>query len=143
MTWTTALALSTLTALPGAGVVQTSWEEEVMAQIEAIHDQVAADFDYAADLVVGEVEGDASDAFGLEVTGNATYVVVAVCDSDCGDIDLVIYDEVGAEVASDVEEDDHPVVRPRGEGDYSVEVQMVDCAAATCAYAVQVFRRLD
>ena len=69
------------------------------------------------------------------------YKIVAMCDGDCGDIDLCIYDEQGRQVDCDVQSDDKPIVEvmPRSTGLYTVEVDMHDCDVAPCGYGVAVF----
>jgi len=132
------MALALVAGLSGLALAQ-SFEDQVAGQIAAIHDEIAADFDYASDMVIGEVEAGGSDGFPMTVNGNAQYIIVAVCDADCGDVDLVLYDAEEDEAAADIEYDDYPVLDFQGEGEYWVEVVMTDCATETCLYAVQVF----
>lgn len=136
-----ALPLAVLLALAGPALAPQDWEEQVILQIEAIHAEIAADYSYASDLVIGEIEAEGSDGFALEISGDADYIIVGVCDTDCGDLDLAIYDPEEDQAAADLEYDDYPVLRVQGEGEFWVEVIMTDCAAQTCAYAVQVFVR--
>ncbi len=132
------LSVIALLALPANALLQ-SWEEQVEIQIAAIHAEIAADYDYASDLVIGELEHDDVDGFTLRLRGDAEYIIVGVCDNDCADLDLAIYDPYEDEVAADTEYDDYPVLYVSGEGDYEVEVYMADCAAATCLWGAQVF----
>ena len=131
--------LCALVALPATLSPTQDWEEQVAAQIEAIHQEIAPDFEYASDMVIGEIYAGDSDGFGMTVQGDAQYIIVAVCDADCGDLDLVIYDPEEEEAAADVELDDYPVLSVQGEGEYWVEILMTDCQAETCLYAVQAF----
>lgn len=134
------LALVAALALAGIALAQ-DFEEQVAGQIAAIHDEIAPDFEYASDMVIGEVEAGGTDGFPMTVNGNAEYIIVAVCDADCGDVDLVVYDAEEDEAAADIEYDDYPVIEFQGEGEYWVEVVMTECAAETCLYAIQVFER--
>ena len=115
------------------------WEEQVSDQIAAIHDEIAPDFEYASDMVIGETPAGETSTFSMTVHDGAEYIIVAVCDADCGDVDLVIYDPDSEQVAGDIEMDDYPVVEFQGEGDYEVGVVMTDCSADTCLWAAQVF----
>jgi len=53
--------------------------------------------------------------------------VYATCDSDCSDIDIALYSELGVEVASDYEMDNYPVVTAPFEGVFVIEVSMPTC----------------
>lgn len=137
------LSLLLLFALPwsGGAVAPQSWEDQVADQIAAIHAEIASDFEYASDMVIGELEPGYSDGFSMDVSGDAEYIVIAVCDVDCGDLDLAVYDAYEDEAAADIEYDDYPMIAFQGEGEYFVEVMMADCEADTCLWAAQVFVR--
>lgn len=137
-----AILLLVLAAALGPAPHQT-WQEQVEMQIEAIHLEIAADYAYASDLLIGELEPGDSDGFELELEGYADYIIVGVCDVDCDDLDLVVYDPEEDEAAADVETDDAPVIHVRGEGTYWVEVLMPGCSAGTCLWAAQVFVKRD
>ncbi|MET0183020.1 MAG: hypothetical protein ABW199_09065 [Caulobacterales bacterium] len=71
------------------------------------------------------------------------YRIIAVCDADCGDLDLRIIDPSGEVIAADVQRDDYPIlrVRPRQTGAFNVEVKMYQCASAPCYFAMNVYGR--
>jgi len=79
----------------------------------------------------------------LRLEAGRQYIVVGVCDDDCGDMDLNASDPSGQEIASDTEDDAMPVLAivPERSGDYTFRVQMYDCAVEPCAYFVQPFVR--
>ena len=59
--------------------------------------------------------------------------VSAICDDDCYDIDLFLYDaETGDLVDSDTMEDAVPVVIAPYEGNFWIEVMMVGCSLEPC-----------
>ena len=67
--------------------------------------------------------------------------IVGVCDGDCSDLDLAIYDEAGREVVRDVSPDDAPelrflVIEP---GVYRLRVFMAACSREPCAFGLQAF----
>jgi len=68
-------------------------------------------------------------------------MLIAACDTDCSDVDLILYDANGNTVDSDFELDDFPIVSttPGRDGVYRLEVQMVACSANPCRYAIQQF----
>ena len=133
-------ALIPLALGPTAPAPQT-WEDQVEIQMAEIHAEIAADYDYASDMLIGELEEDDYYEFDLELDGAADYIIVGVCDNDCYDLDLAIYDPEEDEVAADFEDDAFPVISVQGEGEFWVEVSMPGCDASTCVWAVQVFVR--
>lgn len=68
-------------------------------------------------------------------------VLVGVCDGDCSDMDLTLFDPGGTQLAADIETDDVPIVRttPGRTGAYSVTVQMAACSVDPCGFALQAF----
>jgi hypothetical protein len=70
-----------------------------------------------------------------------SYAVVAVCDDDCDDVDVALYDLAGREAKVDDDESDFAVVtyEPFASGDYIVRVHMYSCAAEPCGYGVKVY----
>ncbi|MGC1525491.1 MAG: hypothetical protein WA783_05525, partial [Phormidesmis sp.] len=72
-----------------------------------------------------------------------TYSLVGVCDEDCSDLDIVLYDDNGNIVASDLQPDDFPVVTvtPRWNAQFTINVRMVSCSIAPCRFGVGAFGR--
>jgi hypothetical protein len=71
------------------------------------------------------------------------YRVLAVCDRDCADLDLVVFDNNGAQVAQDTATSSQPVVAvaPAYSANFTVQVQMFNCSVAPCYYAVVLYAR--
>ena len=70
------------------------------------------------------------------------YIAIGLCDEPCKDIDLVVEDESGLELASDRKEDAIPIVElaPKAETIALFRVKMIRCDRAPCAYAAGVYR---
>lgn len=51
----------------------------------------------------------------------------AICDEDCSDLDLYLYNEMGVMVDADDEVDSFPIVTAPYEGTFVVEVAMPSC----------------
>lgn len=79
----------------------------------------------------------------IQLYGGYDYRVIGVCDRDCNDLDLVLYDSNGAIIVQDTSTDDHPVlsVQPGANGNFTVQVQMYHCSVAPCYYALTLFGR--
>src|SRR5262249_31997141 len=79
----------------------------------------------------------------VNVVSGVEYRVAGVCDRDCSDLDLVLFDSSNQQIAQDTSTDDHPVVaiKPTSSGHYTVQVQMYRCSVAPCYYAVALYGR--
>ncbi len=70
-----------------------------------------------------------------------TYHILGVCDQDCRDLDLKLYDENGNLLVQDTRNDDTPWVKvtPRWTGAFAVRVEMHSCYDNPCYYGVGIF----
>ena len=77
----------------------------------------------------------------LEVGGE--YRIIGVCDSDCGDLDLILYDQAGNLISQDNLTDATPVVAvaPQWTGPFTVRTQMHNCTVQPCYYALVLYGR--
>jgi hypothetical protein len=77
----------------------------------------------------------------LEVGGD--YRIVGVCDNDCGDLDLFLYDQNNVLVSQDNLTDAMPIVSvaPQWTGPFTVQAVMHNCTVAPCYYAVVLYGR--
>lgn len=71
-----------------------------------------------------------------------TITFIAVCDIDCTDIDLAVYDGSGDIIVKDIALDDRPevefdVITP---GIFQVGVYMASCSREPCAFAVRAYK---
>jgi len=87
-------------------------------------------------------EGE-TDIFELYLEEGYEYAIVAVCDTDCSDIDLTLYDGAGNEIDVDELSDDVPIVEvePIFGETFEFEVTVYDCSNEPCYYGVGVFAR--
>jgi len=69
-----------------------------------------------------------------------SYKIVAVCDGDCGDIDLCLFDENGNKIDCDETDDDKPIVSvsPKWTGRFRLWVKMYDCKVNPCKFGIGV-----
>jgi len=87
----------------------------------------------------GSLEGGATARVPLRVHAGELVGALAVCDADCGDLDLRLLDAHGEELARDEEDDAKPVVAWRADTDEQItlEVSMRRCTLEPCGYAWQ------
>ena len=88
----------------------------------------------------GALDAGEQDDLVMRLQGGRAHVMMAACDQDCGDIDLVVRDSRGNVVASDLLDDDVPVLNytPSAEAEYRVSVIMVNCSIEPCGYGLAV-----
>jgi hypothetical protein len=92
---------------------------------------------------IGSLRTGATASHGVQLSAGTSYSLVGVCDNDCSDLDLRLYDPNGREVASDLLTDDTPVVNvtPRRSGTYTVRAIMTACSSQPCRYGIGVYGR--
>lgn len=118
------------------------WEASVRARLKLLEFILADEGWYAThDVYVGYLnEGEIRD---VSITRDAGvfYSIVGVCDDDCTDLDLALYDPSGEMIDLDLPADDYPEVSvtPSGSGAYRFRVLMSDCEIGPCRFGVQAF----
>ncbi|MEA5477806.1 hypothetical protein VB774_09255 [Pseudanabaena galeata UHCC 0370] len=90
---------------------------------------------------IGDLGRRGQDDITLNLKRGTNYAIIGVCDNDCRDIDLQLYDDNGNLVASDTKDDDTPVVRitPRWNAQFTIRVIMSSCSNAPCRYGIGFF----
>jgi hypothetical protein len=71
------------------------------------------------------------------------YQIVGVCDRDCTDLDLRLFDGNGGLIIEDTGVSNQPIVGviPTTSGMFTVQVHMYACTVAPCYYAVALYAR--
>jgi len=141
---TMALALA-VAVLPAVLHAQDRFAGEAAAQL-AVMVAVAQQEGYstaAQAMYEGRLNEGRSEVLRLTLDPAFEHAIVAVCDGDCTDLDVVVLEENGSELAADRQADALPIVFvPRGHaGDHALRVRMAGCVAGPCRYAVAVFNR--
>ncbi|OLC08512.1 MAG: hypothetical protein AUH42_01240 [Gemmatimonadetes bacterium 13_1_40CM_70_11] len=129
---------------PGVARAQNQWERTVRSQIRQ-HSQFLTDRDYgmSGDVYQGKLDNHETEYLSITLHPGTSYAFLAVCDEDCRDVDLRLFDPDGDEVDSDVGTDDWPIVKvtPSVTGKYQVKVIMASCAGNPCYYGIGVFTK--
>lgn len=117
--------------------------QQIRAQLDILTDSLELD-DYRPVLThidnVGLNAGE-SKVWPLSLDADTEYVIAAVCDNDCQNIDLELL-EGEALVDSDREEDAYPmVVGVAGNHEYSAKITMQACAVSPCYSGLRLFRK--
>ncbi len=81
-----------------------------------------------------------SDSFTFTLRRGRSYKVLSVCDEDCSDLDLTLYDEYNNKIGQDLQTDSLPIigVNPRWTGKYRLVVKMYSCHRNPCYYGISI-----
>lgn len=84
-------------------------------------------------------EGESATA-NIELAAGNYYAFFAVCDKDCGDIDLALLHD-GKSIVANTESDNQPSLQWKAEqsGSYQLKASVEDCDSDKCAYTIQAF----
>jgi hypothetical protein len=139
------VTLAALIAGSGAAAAQGSlWELQVRHQLERVDETLRREgYARVHTSDVRALNTDESEALPVKLEAGSSYAVLGVCDHDCTALHLVLFNEVGYEVAAAHATNEAPLmqVSPREPGRYRVKVMMAGCGMNPCWYGVAVFRK--
>ncbi len=138
------------TAVGAAPTTAVDYRQQVLGYLDQQHKPLT-DAGYARDTGamdwIGLLRVGTPKVWEVELVRGGDYQVVGVCDSDCKDVDMEIYDMTGSFVGRDTLVDDYPRVqfRPAQSGVHTVKVWLRDCNSAdgtqSCMVATRILRR--
>lgn len=93
------------------------------------------------DTHIGNLGDKDRESFSVTLHAGTAYAIIAVCDNDCSDVDLKLFDADDNLVDSDVETDDYPLVRAEVSRtqQFRVQVIMASCRTNPCYYGIGVY----
>ena len=124
--------------------IANQWVRQVRSQIRLREDVLTTrGYELTTQIYTGRLRDDESETLVSELRFGNDYAFLGVCDNDCSDVDLRLFDDDGREVDSDVRTDDWPVVRvtPARSGRFRVRVIMASCRTNPCYYGVGLYRK--
>ena len=127
------------------GTYQIAQVDPWVAQVRSQLRRVANIAGYNGYSLTHDFFGNLRDNYREDVTFNLrsgkTYRIIGVCDNDCSDLDLKIYDANGNLIASDTLRDSQPIisVRPKWDSAFTVRATMVSCSSSPCRYGIGAF----
>ena len=137
-------ALIAFALAASASAAANEYEGVVRAQLEAVKGVAEGEgFRRAFDDHYDLLGNGASDDYTFELKAGREYFIASVCDQDCSDIDLKLFDENDNVIAEDDLVDDAPIVKvtPRWSGKFRLNVTMYACSSAPCYYGISVMGR--
>lgn len=92
---------------------------------------------------LGNLNHGGESTLSINLKARTSYKVVAVCDEDCRDLDLVLFDENNNEISRDKTTDNKPIVEviPKWTGKFNLKVTMYNCNQNPCYFGVTVLAR--
>lgn len=152
-TTSTVTPASEIPPTPGPGATaaqQVDWRRQVLSYLDQQHKPLM-DRGYVRDDGtedwIGLLKVGTPKVWEVQLVRGVDYQVVGVCDSECKDVDMEIYDPGGAKMGGDVLADDAPQVHfvPTSSGAHTVKVWLRTCNAAdgssSCVVAARVLRK--
>lgn len=136
------LGLSLGFSVPSSTAQSTDqiWSQLTSESTRASNDGFAR-FNY----IIGYLDNDTEpvDNWPVYLTAGSAYRIVGVCDNDCTDVDLSLEDDDRVVLASDLLEDDIPIINftPKASATYWIRPTMVVCTVNPCGYGIAVFVR--
>jgi hypothetical protein len=118
------------------------WTNEVRGQLLVVAGAAGlGGYQMTHDPFIGSLGNGGYNDITLNVRDGVSYAIVGVCDSDCRDIDLELYDDNGNRIVADTGSNDTPGVRftPRWSARFTIRVTMASCSNAPCRYGIGFF----
>ena len=138
------LSLLVMPLLPRSGFPRSP-EDSLKEQLLAIAQAAEKEgYELSADLTHVDVMGDdAEESYTLSLDADTEYKIVGICDDDCDDLDLVLYDEKENLISRDSSTDSTPIVdvTPKWTGKFALIVHMASCKDAPCGYAFTILKK--
>jgi hypothetical protein len=129
---------------PPPAAAAASPQALILAQLQQAHAALGQQgYQLMGEPVSGGLQQGQSWNVPAQLQPGLDYRIVGVCDRDCADLDLVVFDAQGAVVTQDTSTTSQPVVaiQPAYLGNFTVQVQMFNCTVAPCYYAVALYAR--
>ena len=135
------LATFIFAALVASGAQAQSYADTVWNQLQDWYDDYSDDGYSVKNYVVGTLDEDEQDSWTFYFEGGFDYKLVGVCDENCDDIDMAIYDDKGRLIDEDTLSDDYPIVSLVGarSGRYRIELDMYSCSVEPCYFGFAIF----
>lgn len=131
-----------------AALAEEAYIELVHEQLDAMSAEVAAKAEVAGatatDIETFEdlLASDTGHSYDFQTEAETSYFLVAACDADCGDIDLILKDGDDTVIAADETATDVPILIFDSEvaSTMMVTANLYDCAVETCYYGVRLIK---
>jgi hypothetical protein len=130
-----AAVAAVLVAAAPASAQDTAGRGLVTAKLDTVTAALASSgFTPAGEPTIVSIPADNSTEVQMQVQAGKGYVIVGICDENCGDLDLLVLKADGTTVGQDVADDNAPLVTYVATENTTlrVRVSMAGCTAASC-----------
>jgi hypothetical protein len=141
-----ALALTAVAGLVVSTAAAAPQQDEWVAQVRRMLQRAGQEYENRGyqmthQILTGSLNNGQSEFVSVPLSIGTAYQIMGACDTDCSDLDLVLYDPQGNQLDDDLELDDFPIVAASASrsGSYRVKVTMAKCSAEPCRYGLGVF----
>jgi len=127
---------------PATGAV--NYQQQILDRLSQVEDLfVAQGFQRLAEPVSGQLQQGQHANVPVTLQAGGEYRIIGVCDSDCGDFDLILYDQSNNIVSQDTLPDPAPIVSvtPQWSGPFTAQAVMHNCTVQPCYYALVLYGR--
>ncbi len=140
---TALLTAATVAALPTLSLAADRWESQVRLQmLAAVAVSLTQGYTLRDDVQVGSLRQGQSTSFTFTASEGQQYMVVANCDADCRDVDLVVSEPDGREFADRDATDLALVKLGSGHtGTHRITVSMPHCQANPCRFGLALLTK--
>lgn len=121
---------------------QSSHQQVVQTQLDLIEVLLKdKGYEKTHNYAYSSLNDDGTETYNFNLKKGWQYAIVAVCDNDCKDLDVCIYDENGNKIECDQSNDSTPIVEaaPIWTGEFKIKVTMYDCRSNPCYYGIGIF----
>jgi hypothetical protein len=124
----------------GSNVMAQS--DQVNRQLRDIQNILGDRYTRSHQIEYDDLRNGENETYTLSLDSGNSYKIIAVCDGDCGDLDLVLRDNNRNLIDSDIEADDRPIVSvtPRYTGRFRLEVRMANCKVNPCRFGIVIYK---
>lgn len=122
---------------------QDQWAQQIQRLFDKAGEQMQSrGYSVDSPIHMGALKASTSERITLHVSGGGQTQIMGLCDTDCSDIDLILYDGAGNVLDKDLQADDVPIVSWHGgTADLQLEVRMVKCTTDPCRYGVRAYTK--
>jgi len=131
-------------ALPGCATVSSqALDHDGATELQREARQIARGrgFGSLRGLATGRLFSRQTGGLRVNLKAGESYLAIGLCDENCTDLDLAIYDVHGVEIASDTLEDAIPIIEfaPKKTGDFMLRTRLIRCDFEPCVYVTGTF----